>query len=87
MCEHYTVGDVIWVHGYHLMLVPSYISRKIRVANVGVFIHTPFPSSEVFRTLSSRKELLRGILTADHVGFHLFEYVKGSFAAIRSNKR
>lgn len=60
---------------YHLLLTPSYIIRRVRGANVGLFLHVPFPSSEVFRTLSSRKELLRGMLNADHIGFHLFEYV------------
>jgi trehalose 6-phosphate synthase/phosphatase len=57
-------------------VTPSYIIRKIRGANVGLFLHVPFPSSEVFRTLSSRKELLRGMLNADHIGFHLFEYAR-----------
>ncbi|TYZ58607.1 hypothetical protein PybrP1_005938, partial [[Pythium] brassicae (nom. inval.)] len=73
ICELYEPGDVVWVQDYHLLLTPSYIIRKVRGANVGLFLHVPFPSSEVFRTLSARKELLRGMLNADHIGFHLFE--------------
>jgi len=73
ICNVYKSGDVMWIQDYHLLLTPSYISRKIRAANIGLFLHVPFPSSEVFRTLSSRKELLRGMLNADHIGFHLFE--------------
>ena len=45
------------------------------VAQIGLFLHTPFPSSEIFRTLSKRDDLLRGMLSADQIGFHLYEYV------------
>ncbi|KAJ0389080.1 hypothetical protein P43SY_011478 [Pythium insidiosum] len=78
VCDLYEPGDVIWVQDYHLLLMPSYIIRKARNANIGLFLHVPFPSSEVFRTLSARKEILRGMLNADHIGFHLFEYVSGA---------
>lgn len=61
------------VHDYHLLLLPSFILRKLRTASVGLFLHTPFPSSELFRTIPVRDELLRGMLNADLVGFHLFE--------------
>lgn len=83
ICELYEQGDVIWVQDYHLLLTPSYIVRKLRAANVGLFLHVPFPSSEVFRTLSMRKELLRGMLNADHIGFHLFEYARHFMSACR----
>lgn len=73
--QHRT-GALVWIHDYHLLLVPSYLARHLKAAlNVGLFLHAPFPSSEVFRTLSRRKELLGGMLNADHIGFHLFEYV------------
>ncbi|TDH68269.1 hypothetical protein CCR75_003252 [Bremia lactucae] len=83
ICELYDQGDVVWIQDYHLLLTPSYIVRKLRAANVGLFLHVPFPSSEVFRTLSMRKELLRGMLNADHIGFHLFEYARHFMSACR----
>ncbi|EEY61551.1 alpha,alpha-trehalose-phosphate synthase [UDP-forming], putative [Phytophthora infestans T30-4] len=83
ICELYEQGDVVWVQDYHLLLTPSYIVRKLRAANVGLFLHVPFPSSEVFRTVSMRKELLRGMLNADHIGFHLFEYARHFMSACR----
>ncbi|DAZ96493.1 TPA: hypothetical protein N0F65_008360 [Lagenidium giganteum] len=83
ICDLYEPGDVIWVQDYHLLLTPSYIIRKVRAANIGLFLHVPFPSSEVFRTLSSRKELLRGMLNADHIGFHLFEYARHFMSACK----
>lgn len=58
---------MIWVHGFHLLLLPSFLSRVLRTARVGLFLHTPFPSSEIFRTLPFREDLLRGMLNADQV--------------------
>lgn len=74
--EAYNEGDLIWVHGFQLALLPAFVSRRLTVAKLGLFFHTPFPSSEIFRTLSMRNELLRGILSADQVGFHIFEYAR-----------
>ena len=74
--ERYQEGDLLWIHGFHLLLLPSYISRQYPVAKIGLFVHTPFPSSEIFRTLSRREEILRGMLSADQVGFHLYEYAR-----------
>lgn len=69
-------GDLVWVHGFHLLILPSFLTRRIPMAKVGLFLHTPFPSSEIFRTLWCREDLLRGMLNADQVGFHLFEYAR-----------
>jgi glycosyltransferase involved in cell wall biosynthesis len=69
-------GDLVWIHGFHLLILPSYLTRRIPMAKVGIFLHTPFPSSEIFRTLWCREDLLRGMLNADQVGFHLFEYAR-----------
>jgi len=69
-------GDLVWIHGFHLLILPSFLTRRIPMAKVGIFLHTPFPSSEIFRTLWCREDLLRGMLNADQVGFHLFEYAR-----------
>ncbi|GAB7340613.1 hypothetical protein MBLNU457_7019t1 [Dothideomycetes sp. NU457] len=70
----YKSGDVIWVHDYHLLLVPGMIRDKIPDAQIGFFLHTAFPSSEIFRCLSSRKELLHGMLGANLIAFQTREY-------------
>ena len=49
----------------------------------GIFLHQPFPSSEIFRSLSHREELLRGVLCADHIGFHLYEWARNFLASCR----
>jgi trehalose 6-phosphate synthase/phosphatase len=67
-------GDTIWVHDYHLLLVPGMVREKLPDAKIGFFLHTAFPSSEVFRCLSTRKELLEGMLGANLIGFQTEEY-------------
>jgi trehalose-6-phosphate synthase len=75
VCKHYQEGDLIWVHDYHLMLLPLYLKKKLPEASVGFFLHIPFPTSEIFRILPVREELLRGILSSDLVGFHTPDYL------------
>ena len=74
--EAYRPGDVVWVHDYHLMLLPALLREKIPDAPIGFFLHIPFPSYEVFRLLpeSWRKKLLEGLLGADLIGFHTHDY-------------
>ena len=67
-------GDVVWIHDYHLLLVPSMVRAKLPEAQIGFFLHTAFPSSEVFRCLARRTKLLEGLLGANLVGFQTQEY-------------
>lgn len=73
-------GDLIWVHDYHLMLLPEMLREEIgeTKANVkiGFFLHTPFPSSEIYRILPVRNELLLGVLHCDLIGFHTYDYTR-----------
>lgn len=69
-------GDIIWVHDYHLLLVPSMVRKKLPDAKIGFFLHVAFPSSEVFRCLAVRKELLEGMLGANLIGFQIHEYAR-----------
>lgn len=62
-------GDTIWVHDYHLMLVPAMVRRLKPRARIGFFLHIPFPPEELFSWLPWRDELLEGLLGADVVGF------------------
>lgn len=66
--------DVIWIHDYHLLLVPAMVRKKLPEAKIGFFLHVAFPSSEVFRCLAVRKELLEGMLGANLIGFQIHEY-------------
>ncbi|KAK1350583.1 alpha,alpha-trehalose-phosphate synthase [Hamiltosporidium tvaerminnensis] len=69
-------GDIIWVHDYHLMILPRLIKEKIKKnIKIGFFLHTPFPSSEIFSVLPVRKDIILGLLSADLVSFHSYEYL------------
>ncbi|KAF0698019.1 Aste57867_11350 [Aphanomyces stellatus] len=81
--EVYNEGDLVWVHGLHLLVAPSFLARRLPYVNVGLFLHTPFPSSEIFRTLSVRADLLRGMLSSDHIGFHLYEHARHFLTSCR----
>ncbi|KAH9749220.1 alpha/alpha-trehalose-phosphate synthase 1 [Citrus sinensis] len=72
----YEEGDVVWCHDYHLMFLPQCLKEYNNNMKVGWFLHTPFPSSEIHRTLPSRTELLRSVLAADLVGFHTYDYAR-----------
>ena len=74
----YRPGDLIWVHDYHLMLLPQMLRNRLPDAAVGFFLHIPFPSSEIFPILPRREELLEGLLGADLLAFqthgHLLQF-------------
>src|ERR1051325_4382100 len=74
--EIYKPGDIIWVHDYHLMLLPQMLREKIPNASIGFFLHIPFPSYEIFRMLPSewRKKIMEGLTGADLVGFHTHDH-------------
>lgn len=80
--EIYRPGDVIWVHDYHLMLLPEMLRQGLGDdVPIGFFLHIPFPSSEVFKLLPWRIEILYGLLGADLIGFHTYDYVRHFFTA------
>lgn len=73
-------GDLIWVHDYHLMLLPQMLREEIDSSKsnvkIGFFLHTPFPSSEIYRILPVRNEVLLGVLHCDLIGFHTYDYAR-----------
>lgn len=68
--------DVVWIHDFHLMLLPQLLRERRPHQQIGFFLHVPFPSSEVWRVLPRRAELLRGLLGADYIGFHTADYLR-----------
>ncbi len=76
-------NDIIWIQDYQLMLLPEMIRKQIPYASIGFFLHIPFPSSEIFSLLPWRKEILEGILGADLIGFHVYDYVRHFLNSIR----
>ncbi|MBW2038937.1 MAG: bifunctional alpha,alpha-trehalose-phosphate synthase (UDP-forming)/trehalose-phosphatase [Deltaproteobacteria bacterium] len=76
--------DIIWIHDYHLMLLPRLIREKMPDATIGFFLHIPFPSFEIFQLLPWRKEILEGLLGADLIGFHTYDYARHFLSNVRN---
>lgn len=76
VAEHAPEGARVWVHDFHLMLLPAMLRRLRPDLQIGFFLHIPFPSSEVYRLLPRREELLEGLLGSDYIGFHTSDYAQ-----------
>ncbi|EFJ09908.1 trehalose phosphate synthase [Selaginella moellendorffii] len=68
--------DFVWLHDYHLMVLPTFLRKRFNRIKLGFFLHSPFPSSEIYRTLPVREQILRALLNADLIGFHTFDYAR-----------
>lgn len=62
-------GATVWVHDYHLQLVPGYLRRVRPDLRIGFMLHVPFPSMERFWQQPIRTRMLQGLLGADLVAF------------------
>lgn len=78
----YQDGDIIWVHDFHLLLLPRMLRQRLPRASIGFFLHIPFPPSDEFRILPHRESFLRGMLGADVIGFHTPLYANHFTSAI-----
>lgn len=80
VAEQVNDNDMVWVHDYHLMLLPQMLREEIgdrkKNVRIGFFLHTPFPSLEIYRILPVRKEILEGVLLCDLIGFHTYDYAR-----------
>lgn len=83
IAEHASPDDLIWIHDYQLMMVPQMLRALRPELTSGFFLHIPFPSYEIFRTLPWRKELLQGLLGADLIGFHTYDYERHFLSSVR----
>ena len=78
--EASSADSLIWVHDYQLLRVPHYVRRLAPQRRLAFFLHIPFPAADVFRVLPWSRALLRGMLAADLVAFHVPSYVEHFFA-------
>ena len=77
--------DRVWIHDYQLMLLPHLLRQKKQDATIGFFLHIPFPSYEIFRLLPTewKKTLLQGVMGADLIGFHTYDYVQHFLQSVK----
>jgi trehalose 6-phosphate synthase/phosphatase len=76
-------GDTVWVHDYQLLLLPQLIKEQRPDITIGFFLHIPFPSYEIFRTFPWREEILNGMLGADLLGFHTYDYERHFLSSVK----
>lgn len=75
-------GDTLWIHDYQLLLLPQLIRERLPESSIGFFLHIPFPSYEVFRLLPWRRQLLKGLLGADLIGFHTYDDMRHFLSSV-----
>lgn len=86
ICEYLNDDDTVWIHDYHLLLLPQMIRKCKPNVSIGIFVHIPFPSFEIFRLIPWREEILDAMLSADLVGFNVFDYVRHFLSCVRRIK-
>ncbi len=76
--------DVLWIHDYHLMLLPKLVREKFPEMPIGFFLHIPFPSWEIFRLLPRtwREEIVEGLLGSSLIGFHTHDYARDFLTSV-----
>ncbi len=74
VAKYVTPDSIVWIHDYHLMLLPNMLRNLFSEIIIGFFLHIPFPPPEIFMQLPWRKEILEGLLGCDLIGFHIYEY-------------
>ena len=62
---------VVLVQDYHFALLPRLIKDVAPQSRVAIFWHIPWPNPEAFAICPWQRELVRGLLGADLVGFHI----------------
>lgn len=72
--EIYKPGDIVVIHDYYLLLLPSMLRQRMPHMYISFFLHCPFPSSEFLRCLPRRKEVLEGLMGANLIGFQSYSY-------------
>jgi trehalose 6-phosphate synthase/phosphatase len=76
-------GDTVWIHDYQLLLCPKMIKDIRPDVTIGFFLHIPFPSFEIFRIFPWRELLLEGMLGADLIGFHTYDYERHFLSSVK----
>lgn len=79
---HATDQATVWIHDYHLMLLPKMLRKALPESSIGFFLHIPFPSFEIFRLSPNRRDLLEGLLGSDLVGFHTYSYARHFMSSV-----
>jgi trehalose 6-phosphate synthase len=77
-----TESPTVLIQDYHFALLPRLIKERRPDARVAIFWHIPWPNSEAFRICPWQRELLKGLLGADLIGFHIQAHCNNFLASV-----
>ena len=79
------LGDVIWIHDYHLFPLAEMVRKEMPGISIGFFLHIPFPTYEIVRLMPNewQEKIIKGILSADLIGFHTIDYTSHFLESVR----
>jgi trehalose 6-phosphate synthase len=73
--EELQADDLVWIHDYHLALVPDILKKQSESVKLAFFWHIPWPDWNSFRTIPWRNEILSAMLKSDFIAFHTQSFV------------
>ena len=77
------LAGTVWIHDYHLQLVPK-ILRELRPdLKIGFFLHIPFPDISHLKYLPEARELLLGLMGADLIGTQTNDHARNFLTLVR----
>ncbi|MBC7582049.1 bifunctional alpha,alpha-trehalose-phosphate synthase (UDP-forming)/trehalose-phosphatase [Aeromicrobium sp.] len=78
------VDDTVWVHDYHLLILPALLRLERPYNQIGFFLHIPFPEPDRLQRLKNGETILAGMLGSNLVGLHVGSYVKNFMDNIKA---
>lgn len=84
--QYISNGTLVWIHDYHLLLTANFLisqEKNIKNYSIGLFVHAPFPGSDVFRRFPFRDEILKAMMCFDMIGFHTFDSSRKFFTSCK----
>ncbi|KEH34472.1 putative alpha,alpha-trehalose-phosphate synthase (UDP-forming) [Medicago truncatula] len=66
--------DYVWIHDYHLMVLPTFLRKRCCYVRLGFFFHSSFPSSKISIDILVGTKILKSMLNAVIIGFQTFDY-------------
>jgi trehalose 6-phosphate synthase/phosphatase len=73
----------VWIHDYHLCLLPGMLRKKAPHLTMAHFWHIPWPSWSVFRICPQACEILESLLANDLIGFQIPLFAKNFLSCVR----
>ena len=74
---------LIILNDIDLALVPIGIIQKNNNANIGMYIHTNFPASDIWKAIPRNEVIINSLLLCNVIGFHLFTSCRNFTTVLR----